>query len=424
VPSKITKNRAKKLKASNKQRRNTIASNPRPAKRAQAAGAGLAKRGGGRFRTNNATRTMVWIRAAGHCELCGKDLTGDLRVGNKLRFGEAAHVLPASVFGPRAEATHDSAQAARLTNDLDNLVLACPTCHKKIDNDATGYSKEDLTNLHHAYLDRIRLAAKAPSEGRAVPLIFLSHHFCTRNDIPKTDLLRAMVAEGLWAVTEPRVIELPQPPLGGRDKAYWEGVTSTIQRIVEEDVRRHSTFYGDGSALAIAGLADIPALMMLGQAVGDRSKRAIFSPNRETGLRWPDLHATPPAFRYSPPLVGDGPLALVFSLSAKVPRRDVLKALPGARIAEITVDQPSTSMVKNRGVIHAFREALQGPLSELEAATEAAIRVFAAIPAALAIEFGAFLTMQHGHPYVVFDRDDHGDFQEALRLGYHKDPSS
>jgi hypothetical protein len=165
--------------------------------------------------------------------------------------------------------------------------------------------------------------------------------------------------------------------------------------------------------------------MVLGQTIGDRSKRALFSPNRETGLRWPDPNATPPTFHYTPPAAdGDGPLALVFSLSAKLPTRDVQKALPDARIAEIAIENPSTAMVKNRKVIHAFRDALQTPLSELEALTGEPIHVFAAIPAVLAIEFGAFLTMQHRHPYVVYDRDDRGDFQVALRLGHFNEDSS
>lgn len=378
---------------------------------------------GGRFHTSESVKWLVRIRAAGHCEICGEDLTTDLRVGTDKRWDEVAHILPASKAGPRAEAGHDDAQAEQLTNDPDNLLLACPNCHTKIDNDAGSYSKEDLLDIHRAYLDRVRLAAKAPEEGRAIPLIFLSRHFKTLNVIPNAELLRAMFAEGLSAVTAPQVVELPPPRTTGRDTAYWEGVSDTIKGVMTTNLRRFSTSYGDSPVLAVAGLADIPSLMMLGQAIGDRSKRALFSPSRETGLRWSDPKALPPAFIYTPPPEGEGPLCLVFSLSAKLPSRDVEKALPGARIAEIAIDSPSTSMVKNRSVIHAFREALQTPLSDLEAATEEPIHVFAAVPAALAIEFGAFLTMQHRHPYVVYDRDDCGDFQVALRFGNHKDSS-
>jgi SMODS-associated and fused to various effectors sensor domain len=89
----------------------------------------------------------------------------------------------------------------------------------------------------------------------------------------------------------------------------------------------------------------------------------------------------------------------VVSLSAIVARRDVEAALVGARIAEFSIDIPSVSMVRSRHVIDGFRTALQQRLSELEAEERGAIHLFMAIPAALAIEFGAMLTMQHRHTY-------------------------
>lgn len=64
-------------------------------------------------------------------------------------------------------------------------------------------------------------------------------------------------------------------------------------------------------ALALVGLADIPALIMLGQAIGDRSNRYLFSRSRTHGLRWPSKSASPPDYIFSPAPQGNGPLALV-----------------------------------------------------------------------------------------------------------------
>ena len=109
----------------------------------------------------------------------------------------------------------------------------------------------------------------------------------------------------------------------------------------------------------------------------------------------------------------------MLSISAQIPVRDVTEALPGARIAELTIPEPNYSMVHNRRVIHAFRDALQIRLSQLEAMSPNPIHVFAAIPAALAIEFGALLTTQHQHPYLIFDRDrdNQNRFTQTLHLG-------
>ena len=65
----------------------------------------------GRYNTNEETKRIVWIQSAGHCELCGNDLTHDYRVGKPMKWGEVAHVLPASPKGPRGRKDHDEAKA-------------------------------------------------------------------------------------------------------------------------------------------------------------------------------------------------------------------------------------------------------------------------------------------------------------------------
>jgi hypothetical protein len=155
---------------------------------------------------------------------------------------------------------------------------------------------------------------------------------------------------------------------------------------------------------------------MLGQVIGDRSTRYLYSPNRGHGLRWPDQEAPAPQFRLSTVVEGGGPQALVLSLSATIPIRDVQAALPDARISEFTVPEPSYNLVQNRRVIGAFSEALQRELNTLEARNPEPIHVFAAIPAALAIEFGALLTTHFRHPYIVYDRDENNAFAQAVSL--------
>lgn len=374
----------------------------------------------GRYNTDNATKQVVWIKSAGHCELCGLDLLHDYRAGKPMRWGEVAHILPASPKGPRGREDHDETKAESLTSDTANLMLLCPSCHDKIDRDADGYPESDLSGLHQSYLERVRLAATTPDGGRAIPVIVQGQHFATNNDIPVRDLLEAMSSEGLTAFDHPIKITFPAPSHRGRDEHYWQSIKDNIQHELEQQLKRRGGAYGDAPALAVVGVADIPALIMLGQSLGDRSKRLLFSFNREHQLRWPDQSAEPPEFVFTPPADGEGLLALVLSISAKVPTRDVEEALPGARIAELTIPVPSYAMVQNRRVIHAFRDALQTHLSQLEAMTADTIHVFAAIPAALAIEFGALLTTQHQHGYLIFDRDkdNQNRFVPTLQLGH------
>ncbi len=373
----------------------------------------------GRFSTTEEVKRIVWTYAAGHCELCGNDLMHDYRVGQPMKWGEVAHIMPASPKGPRGQARHDAGQAQALTNDPANLMLLCPSCHDKIDRDAEGYPEQDLSNLHQAHCERIRLAASTPEGGRAIALIVQSRHFSTQNEIGERAFLTAMSAEGLAAFGHPVKLVLDAPGPAGRDAAYWKLLENKMRYELEHKLSQRGGSHGDALVLAVVGVADIPALVLLGQCIGDRSNRLLFSFNREHGLSWPDPGAAPPEYLYTAPPNGDGPLALVLSISAQVPDRDVLAALPEARIATLTISEPSYAMVKNRGVIHAFRDALQIQLSRLEAVTAGPIHVFPAVPAALMIEFGALLTTEHRHPYLIFDRDrnDQDRFKPALPLG-------
>nr|WP_240775849.1 SAVED domain-containing protein [Nissabacter sp. SGAir0207] len=365
---------------------------------------------------------MVWVKMAGHCELCGTDLTHDFRVGTSMQWAEVAHILPASPKGPRGREEHSDEQAKNLTNDFSNLMLLCPNCHEKIDRDDEGYPEDDLSGLHESCLARIRLAASQPAEGRAIALIVQSQHLASTSNIPAGELLTAMSSEGLTAFGSPINVTFREPGSRGRDDIYWQLIKDDIDQKISGELARRGGNFGDMPALALVGLADIPALIMLGQAIGDRSNRYLFSRSRTHGLHWPSKAASPPDYIFAAAPSGDGPLALVLSISATIPERDIEAALPGARIASLTIPEPSYAMVSNRNVINAFRDELQKHLSQLEASTDQPINLFAAIPAALAIEFGALLTTQHQHPYVIFDRDNSDQFRPMLTIGHPQEP--
>lgn len=374
--------------------------------------------GKGRFDVPESIKQLVWIRAAGHCEQCGADLTVDLRSGRTMRWGDAAHIAPASADGPRALADYTPEEAARLTSDPANLMLLCPGDHRRTDRAPVAYPIRDLKRHHEAHIEQIRHAAQRGETQFAEGLIILGKHWATENVIRPRDLQDAMLAEGLWAASSPIVHELPTPGNSGRDELYWQTVERSVAEHLDGRLQRRTSRHGDPPNLCVAAIADIPSLIRVGRQLGDRSNRYLFSRDREHILRWPDPLAAPPEFLYDGPEAGIGPIALVLSLSATIPNRDVTAALPRARIATFTTRTPRYDLIRNRSVIHAFRSALQVRLGELEAVSSEPIHVFAAIPAALAIEFGALLSTHHSHRYVIYDREGSTNaFSLAMELG-------
>ena len=359
-----------------------------------------------RIDAGSKAKDAVWIRAAGHCELCSKDLTQDRITLTSKKLGEVAHILPASPDGPRGSDGHSVESLAALTDDPGNLMLLCGSCHTSIDKTPEGFPASDLTDRHTAYLASIRFAAEDAHANPGAGLIVLGRHFTTRVRIEPSDLQKAMWRDRVEPLRPPLVVDLPELDQEGRDGRYYRHVRTILENHITRELTHARGLLGDEPWVGLAAIGDIPSLMILGQVIGDRRRRKLYSLDRHTGLRWSDPDALPQPFS----VVEDqddpvGPLALVLSISAEVPDRDVLAALPEAHIVRFAAAEPAYAYVKNEKFIGHFRDQLQRTLSDLEARSPDPINVFAAIPAALAVEFGALLSTNHRHGYRIDDRD-------------------
>ena len=312
---------------------------------------------------------------------------------------------------------HDGAAAQRHTDDPENLMLLCPSCHRRTDTDADGYPVADLSRHHRDHIEQIRHAAKRGETKRSMGLIVVSQHFASENLIRREDLLQAMLAEGLWAEQKIQILQLRAPGSTGRDEHYWQAVERDVDDALRDRLTTSTTSEGDPLNLAVVGIADMHSLMRVGRQLGDRTNRHLFSYDRSGTLLWTDPAAEAPEWSYSPAPAGDGPLALVIDLSAHLRDEDIAEALAGARIARFSTPTPNYGLVRNRGVLDGFRQAIQPRLSQLEASTADVIHLFVAVPAAIAIEFGALLSTQHAHRYQVYDRGDNNKFVAAMCLG-------
>lgn len=79
------------------------------------------------------TAKILWGRAAGICSnpSCREDLTVLIKGNCNFNVGEMAHVVARSPDGPRGESGGGS-------DEYENLVLLCPTCHRTVDKAPSG----------------------------------------------------------------------------------------------------------------------------------------------------------------------------------------------------------------------------------------------------------------------------------------------
>lgn len=147
---------------------------------------------------------LLWGRAAGLCSnpTCRIKLTEVGAGGESFLTGEMAHQIAQSVGGPRG-----GAQAG--SDKYDNLILLCPTCHRKIDKAPEGtYPVElliDWKKQHEEWVNNWREAktyATAAEMARDILSLLQENHLHFKEYGPKSELALnnpGSTCQAVWA---------------------------------------------------------------------------------------------------------------------------------------------------------------------------------------------------------------------------------
>ncbi len=83
---------------------------------------------------------LLWGPSGNKCALCKAKVTEEGKTGNPYPVGVNAHIEGENHGAARYNPKLDDKQRA----GYDNLILVCPTCHTKIDNDVQEYTVDKL----------------------------------------------------------------------------------------------------------------------------------------------------------------------------------------------------------------------------------------------------------------------------------------
>lgn len=108
--------------------------------------------------SSNRNYTQLTIKklfgfAGGRCSMCKTKIVLDAKENDDAaQIGEIAHIIGSSEDGPRGDPNFPESKL----DDYENLILLCPTCHKKIDKQENSYSPQDLKEMkinHEKWVD-------------------------------------------------------------------------------------------------------------------------------------------------------------------------------------------------------------------------------------------------------------------------------
>ena len=364
------------------------------------------------------TRVLLFTRAGGRCEFdnCNRYLLTHHVTHRTGNFAEMAHIVAFHQAGPRGKFPLTAVER----NDVSNLMLLCPTCHKLIDGSPDLYPVGTLQGFKKDHEVRILMLTEAKADKQTAALVLKATIGSSPVAIPLADM-RSAVAPFYLDPREVRSINLTSV-VERRTEAYW---TSSVEMIRENTQRFYDSLRQTGVAnTAVFALAPIPLLVALGSCLSNKFPTALYQRHRDTGdWRWKE-DGSPVEFRCRRLREGTEPqrVALVCSMSGAVPRTDYPSAVDSSfTVYEITPDglDPSFDCLRLRASLEAFRACYRGTL-QLVTSRHPGVReihLIPAVPAPAAVAVGLD-RMPKAHPrLVVYDKRGDAGFERTIVVG-------
>lgn len=369
------------------------------------------------------TQLFLYVRAGGRCEFDGCNtylLSHHLThvLGN---FAEMAHIVAFKPDGPRGQ----EQLRPEYINNIDNLMLLCPPCHKLIDDHPENYKRETLEKYKLDHEQRIfRLTATKPDHKTTIVQL--------KSKIGGQAV--AIPAPQLHEAVAPRY---PEDPKGyiidltifdQESDAFFEAAKQKIKREVER-------FYAPGMEvestrhISLFALAPIPLLVYLGSLLSNKVDVDLYQRHRDTeNWIWKtDGQLVGYEFRQMQAGTDKTHVALVLSLSGTIRRPSLPAEIDDTFfIYEITLANgvvPSPTYLRLKQDVTAFREKYlqslriiardHGQLNE--------IHIFPAVPAPIAVLCGREILPKIEPALLVYDNDKNkGGFKLIFKVNEHE----
>lgn len=350
------------------------------------------------------TRLLLCVRAGGRCEFDGHNIylfehPLTLQRGN---FGEMAHIVAFRNTGPRG----DDADRPDDINDVDNLMLLCPTCHKLVDDHPAEYPRARLEGYKCEHEDRVRHLTDLGADRKTSVIVFKARVAGHTVAVPFDQIVEATFPR--YPVTRsPMTIDLTAIADG---PGFVEASCGTITKRVE------ALFSPEGEAtqvghVSVFALGPIPLLICLGRHLTSKVAVDLYQRHRDNEKwAWKD---TGPAVSYRSTMIKEGDpkrVAVVLSLSGTIELEDLPNDVRDATtVYELTLDNmtPTPTFLRTRQHLEGFRVAYQELLGQIGQAhgALAEIDLFPAVPAPVAVLCGREL-LPKVHPKLrVYDND-------------------
>ncbi|MCI1647506.1 MAG: HNH endonuclease [Bacteroides sp.] len=358
-------------------------------------------------------KRQLWFKAHGRCEFngCNKRLDVNGVTFDQCDLSNAAHIIADSPQGPRG----NDKLSKELAKDEKNLMLMCPECHKYIDHEGAGkYSAEQLLKMKKEHENRIEmLTAICPSMKSLVVLYGAN----VGHDTPlfcKDDIYYTITPEHYPACSSPVSIELKNSSFYDSREQYWIMENEQLMNKCKFDVLGRLSDK-EISHVSLFAFAPQPLLVKLGTLLNDKFNVDVYQKHREPDSWAWQIYKGDNSLKIVTPGDKTKEPVIVFALSSDTIIERINKRFAGnASIWIVTCEHPNNDMLKSKDQSKEFRMAVRNLINGIETETTySSLKMFMAMPAALAVELGRIRMEKANMEWVLYDyiREMDEDFE-------------
>ena len=346
----------------------------------------------------------LWIRSAGRCQLCNKDLTtAYLSRGRFNSYAQMAHIVAYSENGPRA------VEFATKDNSYENLMLLCPECHKTIDDFPKEFSIDYLKNKKRMHDENVRKALDMLSREQYVRILYSSTIF-KNNERSDMDGMNAAMLEADIFCGERTVL------LEDRNDES-EQLVDILERNFNSRIR---PTWDDGEypKYCIFATGPMYCLMKLGSFFCNyRNDIKIAIKTRKEWILREGTECVKYQIIGPEPGTSDHDVVLELNVSAPSNTELIGRCFPGMERWQITVPEPGIDIVDGLADIRSFGRTVTETLDRISRTHPkgVVIHVVPRVCNALAVQFGmAVMPKIHSRIKVYDVKEDTAVFMCCL----------
>lgn len=363
--------------------------------------------------------SMLWGKAAGRCEFagCNRPLYKSSVTQEQVNVAQKAHIWAFSGDGPRG----NKGVPKKKLNDLDNLMLVCHGCHRKIDQHLDGgrYTVALLQQWKAEHERRVAVVTGMHPTKASHVVLYGANIGNHSSPLKFADTASAMFP-GRYPADD-RAIELGtvNSHFNDRTAAFWDAERANLIDKFDRRVKERLSS-GEVEHLSVFALAPQPLLILLGTLLIDITKTDVFQLHREPqGWSWPSRPRVQP-FSVRMPAQTSGSPALVLSLSATVTDDRIYQVMgPDVSVWSVTIPTPNNDFTKSRAQLSQLRAELRTLLDKIKAAhgQTTPLHVFPAASVSACVELGRIRMPKADSPWKLYDQvNARGGFVHAFDI--------